>query len=107
MTLWGVAERDSPEISGRHVVGVGGAEDVFKIHETARGKVRAANAEGKWRLFWLLNFLHHSSVDGCCYCTHGCIGHVRCARRCSCQLLLQRLDLLLLLRHLLLLIRNL
>src|ERR1700720_4438642 len=51
MTSGGIAEWDGPEVGRSHVARVGGAENVFKIHESARREVRAADGEGKRSLF--------------------------------------------------------
>src|SRR5579871_3922044 len=100
----GVAEWDGPEISRCNVAGVGGAEHVFKIHESAGREISTPNAERQWRLLWLFRFLHHGGAYRYCYSAHGCIGHVGCARRLILQLLFQSLDLLLLLGNLFLLL---
>ena len=58
MALDRIAERNGPEDGRCHVAGVGGAEDVFKVHKPARREVRLANLEGQRRLLLLL--LPHS-----------------------------------------------
>jgi len=54
MPLHRIAERNGPEVGRGHETGVGAAEDVFEVHETAGGKVSRADAERQRRLFWLV-----------------------------------------------------
>src|SRR5258707_191388 len=45
-----IVEGNSAEVGRGHVAGVGAAENVFKVDETAGRKVGPANAETQWRL---------------------------------------------------------
>src|SRR5262249_40735127 len=45
MAGYGVAVGNRAEVGGRHVAGVGGAEDVLKVHEPARREIGRADAE--------------------------------------------------------------
>src|SRR5262249_19631884 len=118
VALHRVAVRNRAEVGRRHVAGVGGAEDVFKIHESARSEFRGADAERERRRFWLLlrrwSIRNRSSRR----CRTGAAGGAqrrindtrrnfrRLARHLlfGRQLLFQFLDLLLLLRKLFLLV---
>src|SRR5215813_5218994 len=106
MPLHSIAEGNLAELSADVVAGVGGAEHGFKIHESARSKVRLADPERKRRL---LRLVLRRSIAG--YRGSGCrsVGvesSVFDMRRAS-QSLLQRINLLLLLADLQLLLRNL
>ncbi len=54
MSLHRIAEGDGPEVGRGHETGIGAAEDIFKVYETAGSEIGCANAERQRRLFWLV-----------------------------------------------------